>query len=473
MEDHLILAIKNMTAREKAALQKKIVHQKQKIKLFQSIEERKTADNKTLSEELNYGDNYTGLYTLKNRLFDDIVETKLEIKKNVFVLTKEKIQNLRNLLYDRDSVYLLREIKRLEKNAEVFELFDGLKEVYFCMLLTFRHDNRKAVFYQKLMDVCENKQKLTDKIEQIFYTHLLDTSQDLFYSSNIKSFHSVSNYLKEIEEIDLKLKTKTSYFLYSSAYLTIHLNSADLIKESDDIEKQLDTLLNTYSTSFLLYKYPYCQIAIHCLYSKLYLHTNNDKKFMEVHDYISSHIAEVEGYGMFDCSYFYYLYTSVIFHLKKKQYSIIIGIIGLLDIHIQENELENKTDKMKNYYLYLIAVKFYYAKEYDNCFTTLMKARNHFSQATENTIWVYVENIMLSILINIKLEDINFIFSELNLLRRLIKKSNMESQYIDSISTIMKGVKNFEIDKDFVSVINMMDTIKKELKIFKLIDLSF
>src|SRR6202008_740949 len=102
---------------------------------------------------------------------------------NPLVVIKEKIQNLRNLVYDKDKVSLLREIKRLEKYAESYELFDELKEVYFCMLLASRHDSRKASYYQKLMNACEYKQALTDKLEQIFYMHLLDAPQDMFYKS--------------------------------------------------------------------------------------------------------------------------------------------------------------------------------------------------------------------------------------------------------------------------------------------------
>lgn len=470
MEDHLVLAIKNLTAREKDALQKRISQQKQKLKLFQSIEEKKTTDNKVLSEELEYGNNFTGLYTLKNRLFDDIVEVKLTIKKNPLVVVKEKIQNLRNLVYDRDKVSLLREIKRLEKNAEAYELFDELKEVYFCMLLTVRHDNRKAFHFQKLMDECEYKQALTDKLEQLFYMHLLDTPQDMFYSFNKDTFEKVSHHIQELEDIYRKLNTKAAHFLYKSAFLTIHLNSRDKIEDPEKTEAELNDLLNIYSNSFLPYKYPHCQIAIHCLFSKFYLLTDNKKRFVEVQNYINSHLEEVEGYQMFDCSYYYYLYVSVLYHKEKQDFE---SIFQLLDKYVQEENIKYKSDKMKMYYLYLVSVKFYYTRDYDNCFTFLMKSRNYFSLASSNTIWVCTENILLSIIVNLHLKDFDFIYSELDLLKRLIRKFNMEEQYTNPILQLQKSIKTFETDTDMEKMMNALKILKEELRTFKLVDLDF
>ncbi len=469
MEDHLVLAIRNLTAREKDALQKRISQQKQKLKLFQSIEEKKTTENKTLSEELEYGNNFTGLYTLKNRLFDDIVEVKLNIKKNPLVVVKEKIPNLRNLVYDKDKVSLLREIKRLEKNAESYELFDELKEVYFCMLLTVRHDNKKAVHYQKLMDESESRQALTDKLEQVFYMHLLDTPQDLFYSFNKETYQNVSHYISELEKIYRKLNTKAAFFLYKSADLTIRLNCNEQFEDPQTMEQELNDLLNIYSNSFLPYKYPHCQIAIHCLFSKFYLITKNQKRFLEVQSYINSHLEEVEGYQMFDCSYYYYLYVSVLYKVNNKEYS---SIYTFLDKYIQEDSIKYKSDKMKIYYLYLVAVKFYYEKDYDKCFTALMRSRNYFSLASSNTIWVCIENILLSILVNIQLKDFDFIYSELDLLKRLSRKFGKEEQYTNAILPLTKSIKSYEISNDHETILTTFYSLKNELKTLRLIEPS-
>jgi len=469
MEDHLILAVKNLTAREKDALQKRILHQKQKLKLFHSIDERKTSDNKILSEALEYGNNFTSLYTLKNRLFDDIIEVKLHIKKNPLVVVKEKIQNLRNLVYDKDKVSLLREIKRLEKNAESYELYNELKEVYFCILLTVRHDQKKSVHFQQLMDSCESKQVLTDKLEQLFYMHLLDTPQDMFYSINSDTLCNVTVYLADIELLYKKLDSKAAYFLYQSAYLTIRLNFSTKLENLDNIENELNNLLTIYSNSFLPYKYPYCQIAIQCLFSKFYYLTNNKKRFVEVQNYINSHLEEVEGFQMFDCSYYYYLFVSVLTYIDNCEMKL---IPKFLEKHINEEELSYKSDKMKMYYIYLISIKYYYQKEYSDCFTSLMKSRNYFSNASTNSIWVCVENILLSILINLRLKDFDFIYSEIDLLKRLIRKFNMESVYAGPMLSILKSVKTFELEEDFTKITKVFVQIKNELNILKLIDLE-
>ncbi len=183
-------------------------------------------------------------------------------------------------------------------------------------------------------------------------------------------------------------------------------------------------------------------------------------------EYINSHLEEVEGFQMFDCSYYYYLYISVIHLLAIGDHQ---GIINLLDKYVLEDEIEYKSDKMKNYYLYLVSVKYYYAKNYDKCFTCLMKGRNYFSTISANTFWVCLENVLLSVLINIQLEDYNFIYSELDFLKRLIKKNNMQDLYANPILNLQKGIKHFENDKDKEKMMNVINALKDELNAFKLI----
>jgi len=470
MEDHLNTAIKNLTKREKVALHKKLSNQKLKLRLFQCIETDNAINSKTLSELLNYGDDFTGLYTLKNRLFDDIIETKLEIKKSPLIVVKEKVQNLRNLLYDKDTSSLLRESRKLEKKAKEYELYVELKEIYFCLLLTNRHDIKKTNYNQKIIEIYEQKQSLSEKMEREFYIHLLDESQDLFYFYNTKTVKTLNNRLGELEEIYIQLNSTSANFLYNSAFLTVNLNSNKDIKDVRQTENKINELLNSYYNSFLLHKYPFCQIPIYCLYSKLYYLTENRKKFSEVQKFLKEHINEIRGFQMFDCSYFYFVFISILDLKDNKKYT---AIPELISQHLSVEDFERKSDKMKSYYYYLISVQNYYANDKRKCFSYLMKAREYFHSLNSESIWIYVENILLSILVNITEKDFNYIYSELDLLKRLLKKYHLDDYYNESILYIQKNIKQLETNGEINKTISSFIYIKSNIKVLQLIEIEY
>jgi hypothetical protein len=96
--DYLFNAVKNLSAKEVLLLRKKIGKQSQKLKLFNFVYELDEGELKEIMEKLGYTEKPAGFYTLKNRLYEDVIDVKMELEKNEVIITKEKVQNLRGLV---------------------------------------------------------------------------------------------------------------------------------------------------------------------------------------------------------------------------------------------------------------------------------------------------------------------------------------------------------------------------------------
>ena len=77
--------------------------------------------------------------------------------------------------------------------------------------------------YLKSFESTEQKQMQTHKLEEIFYSTVLDC-QDLFYLPNRYAYEKVRNQLMRIKEIHDNLNNKTSSFFYLSGELTLKLS---------------------------------------------------------------------------------------------------------------------------------------------------------------------------------------------------------------------------------------------------------
>ena len=142
--DYLRIALHNLTAKEAYLLRSRIRNQEKKMRLLEVLQQSEAImSNEELSHAISYGGNLTNLYTLKNRLLNDLVDVKLELNRTETVRTREMIQNIRALVYSKDKSILLRQLKMLQKKCKSLELYAELREVYFCYCLLFRHDQRK------------------------------------------------------------------------------------------------------------------------------------------------------------------------------------------------------------------------------------------------------------------------------------------------------------------------------------------
>lgn len=464
--DYLTSAIQNLSAKENVLLQQKIKNQKIKQQLLSIIQQNPEIENKELGTQLNYIDNLTNLYTLKNRLLDDIISTKIELSKNEVIRVKEKIQNIRLLVYSKDRYSLIRELKKLEKTCLQLELFNELKEVYFCFFLTYRHDNKRSKMYLKILESVEQKQLLTNKLEEIFYASVLDC-QDLFYLPNRHAYEKVQAQHAKIKEIHEKLNNKTSSFFYLSGELTLKLSAHYNPVYEEDIVKQLVQLFKTYNHSFLIYKYPGCDVAIQCLYSRHYYLIKDEPRFNQMHKDIFEKITKVKGYQMFDCSYYYYVYVTVLNYIDKNQTDRMIHFIEEM---ITEDYVSLVSARLRNHYLYLLAIKEYYSANFSKASSLLLKSRSNFTYLDSLSCWVGIENILLNILIYITTADFKLLESEISLLKRMVRQYRFQEEYETLFTGFYRVVRQVEAgNKSIEDVLAEIEKLRTSFSVFRMV----
>lgn len=458
--DYLFNAVKNMSAKEMLLLRKNISKQAQKLKLFNLVYELDESDLKEIMEKLGYAERPAGFYTLKNRLYEDVIDSKMEIEKNEVIITKERVQNLRGLVYSHDAVTLLRELRRLEKKCFELELFAELKEIYFCFMMIFRHDKKKVSQYKSLMDDAEFKQKTMMKLEELFYTKLLDT-QDLFYFNNSFFYKEAKDTLELVRQTDEMLHCKASSFLYLSAKLTLRLTYPISTEstESKEILRELVTMHKLYHNSFLINRYPNCNLAIQCLFSKYYYLTGAYEQFENSQKYIMEKISTVRGFKMFECTIFYFIYVSVLSKVgiwNRQRFSQQIASL------LSDEKIDFFSNTMKNYFYYLLALKEFYVEDYDKSTAILLRSRKYFASLSINNCWIAVENIILNIYNYSRTGDYNLINSEIGLLTRVISRFNFEDNYTKSIKEIIKVTKSCLANKDFNNYTTEMSRLQRQ-----------
>ncbi|MCS6823166.1 MAG: hypothetical protein NZ529_02635 [Cytophagaceae bacterium] len=457
-----------MTAKERTELLKRTRSQEVKHKLLEYILENRNISNVRLNELLGYNDNFNNLYTLKNRLFDDIIALKIEINKNPYIIAKEKIQNLRTLVYSRDKITLLRELKKYEKLATQYELFSELKEIYFCFFLLNKNESAKRENFLRLMNEQDVKIKNAYALEEIFYAYLLD-AQDLFYFDNPQKYQELKSMLNKMKKLHEQQQTKSSFFLYQSALLTLEINRKKNIEKNKIKDRHIEDLQKAYTYSFLQYKYPNCSLPILCLLNKYYLVIGDKEKFDETFEELHSQIQELRGYSMFDDSFFYFLYVSILREAEKGHHT---RIANLLDRYITEEEIALKNERTKNYYQYLLSLRHFYKSEYEKCQRALVVGRAFFNALDDLSYWLCIENILLSIIINLKQKDFEMLQSEISMLKRKCMRNTYYETYAEYFKPMTKLVKSYEHKGNMEELKNYFVKIRSSLGFLKLIDLS-
>src|SRR5690606_34012282 len=130
---------------------------------------------------ISYGSNLGNLYTLKNRVFDDLMSVKFELSRNEIVKTRETVYGIRPLVYSKDKQIIIRELKKLRSKCERLELYNELREVLFCLHLLSDHNSRQQKQLREEMDRASIRQNSLNRLEEYFYFSLLKTQELYFY----------------------------------------------------------------------------------------------------------------------------------------------------------------------------------------------------------------------------------------------------------------------------------------------------
>lgn len=466
--DYLVSAIQKLSQRERSFLLKTIKTQPMKIKLYQLVLENPSINNVDLNDKLLYKDKFINLYTLKNRLLDDIIECKLTIEKNSVVTTRERIQSLRMLVYLKDNTVLIRELNKLQKSCISYELFPELSEIYFCFFLTYRHDRKKSEYYELLLQKSEINKKAFAELEKIFYTYMLD-SQDLFYFSNYRAYNKGMVWQESIDQLHELLNCKTSEFIKLSSEITLHLNFMNTTLKDEEIIIKLNQLWETYQNPFMTYKYPNCTLAIQCLYAKFYFLAGDSENLEKSLKTVIDNLYRVKDNVMFEDCYFFTIYLSGIGYLNQKRISRFVILIE--DMLGSEASIDEKDDKMKCYYYYLWCLKEYYS---ENLSTKLLyNTRNYHSSLDERSFWVICENVLLCIIIHLHNNDFDLIDSEINYLKRQLKKFEMDEDFGDMFKGLFKGLREYEKSKNDLVLKKILNEFKASSDLLRLLDVEF
>ena len=113
--------------------------------------------------------------------------------------------------------------------------------------------------------------------------------------------------------LHFRLHDEYSKFLYLSAKLTLELNITSKNKLSTDYLEQLHELSESYENIAVKDRYPNCEVAIECLFSRYFYLTGDRPSLKLSQRSIKNKIEQLRGYEMFDEAFlFYVLYGSTI-----------------------------------------------------------------------------------------------------------------------------------------------------------------
>ncbi len=467
--DYLIKALQNLTAKESYLLRNKIRKQEKKTKLLKAVQDQKLFSNKELSKAISYGDNLTNLYTLKSRLLEDIISVKLELNRNEKLEAKEMVQNLRLFLYSKDYSILLRQLKVLKKKCIEFEFYNELREICFCYMLLNKHDHKKLSYYRSLLRESAYKQKLVDEIEEIFYLEILDGENLFFYYHN-SEYYKLEKKVKEIDKIYNSLESKGALFLKLSSEVILCLNSSPTPSDLFSIQAKMQALSEVYSDSVVSYRYPNCEVAIECLFSKYYYLSGNEIEFRKKQANIAESVKTIRGYKMFDSTFLYYIYTEILFLVKNTDYK---GVVRFIENSIPE-KFEPSDLTTIPAFQYLRALSEFYKGNHLKSSSVLIRSRVYFSYLDNLSSWIAIENILLNIINSIIYNDFSTISAELSYLSRILKKYDHEKKLMLVIRNFVKKVNQAKRNGDLVvkDVNQDINVIRKEWSVFRLVKMD-
>ncbi len=461
--DYLRVALHNLTAKEIYLLRNRIRNQEKKVKLLEVLQQSNSRmSNKELSHAISYGGNLTNLYTLKNRLLNDLVDVKLELNRTETVRTREMIQNVRALVYSNDKSILLRQLKMLQKKCKALELYAELREVYFCYCLLYRHDQRKFGKYRSLIEAANEKQRYTNHLEEIFYFRVLVT-QDLFYYPSQHVYALGREAVAEVDSLCQKLDNKSAKFLRLSSKLTLELNHFFDSARSQDYLYELDELKKVYEDPLVADRYPNCTVAIQCLYSRFYYLTRQDNKFRANQKRIRKNIVQVQGHQMFDSSFYFFMYSECLEKVEMESYADLVNFVDtMLPEEFEPTDLSTQVQ-----FEYLMALKEYYRGNHEKSSSILLRSRVYFSFLDVYSGWAAIENILLHVFNNLRIGYYATMDSDLGLLKRMLSKMKVGKKVSSELrSFLKKTIKNTSLESIEKSVahisrnFNLMNLVK-------------
>lgn len=463
----LIEIIHLLSPLELSVLKKEMKGDKQKLKLLEYLLANDEINNDEIIEVLNYQNNKNAYYTFKHRIIQEIITFKMKTGKNKVIKIREEINNLRTLLYSNQPLLLEKKINDLAKRAAECEIYNDVREIYFCSYLLNFDDSKKREECLKKMHEAERNEIYFNELEYLFYK-IIFHSQDLYYSFLSKRDDLTEKTLDRMKDLNEKLNSKISNFLYESSLITCRLNSK---KETDpDFINRIKSIYLDYINSPLQFYYPNCKFAIHCLVCKYYLNTGNFAEYEATLLELEKDLPEIIGYRTYEDVYFYYLYSKVILLVKKKRFD---EVQEIMENTVTDSLLRMSSNKINFYLLFLKGVGYFYGGNPAKAYSCFLKARNYTKFLEEQNSWVMIETSVFALLALAKEANLQLIESEKKYLKRNIKKCNSnEDIFMDFLGIYNAKVKGKKANK-LDQMLHDFEVLQSEDAPLQLLDIHY
>jgi hypothetical protein len=424
--DPLTISVLNLSEAEYNLLLRRFRDQPRKQELLAAVREEGSyhVDYNELSDRLGYGAKKSALYTLKHRLTKDLVDFRLNAEKNEFILTKERIQSLRSLLYSKDHPILEKETKDLLRKCQQLDVIRGVFEIHFCdYLLNYHHMNTRRRIRQQMEESLE-KERIFCLIEIEFYRIVFEF-QDLFYQARITPPGIHREELNQAEIYHGDLNMRISEFIVLSVQMTFDLRLAASSDQLSQLSEKIQRLYELYLNSNVQFRFPNCNFAIECLFNKYHLITGNEIEFRQSLKRLDSEVASVIGYKTYEDVLFYYLFAKV-YAMSKSDRSTVLRTY--LEKTFPDKELPRYSERFNYYLNHLLAISLLCEGNVRKSEGRLLKARSYTKYLEEPAIWIEIENALLKLSIHVSKREDEMAAYELGLLKRLIRREGIQKE---------------------------------------------
>jgi len=416
--DPLALYIQSLSEKEFLLIQKTLKKTPRKMELVRLLRNNSAPGDGDM-QKMGYGNGKNAYYTLKHRLLQDIISFRHSLGKNEFILLKERVDNLRILLYSREHPLLEKELKDLEQKCILYEYNEGLYEVYFCAFMLYYYNPQLQKKYRGLLVETEKKTAALKKMEWLFFEIIFEF-QDLYFSE--KNYRSPTGpaLLKELEDTMPAEGSKIGEFFIYSAYLTLCINIHTRDAETaEKMELWLRRVSNLFLYPSVQLRYPNLKFAIDCLLNKYYTLSGNREMFEESLFSLRRSAPEIRGYKPYEKVYFYFLYSFFAFLTERGEYEKAYQFIRE---EISDLVLYTAGERMRYYLYHMLGVAAFNTQRFGEAEKQFLKARQHNRFITESAHWIVLENSILNIICRALSGNAGEIEHEAALFRKELKR---------------------------------------------------
>lgn len=462
-----LVVIRNLSEDCFLSLLKKYRNQPKKralLKAFRTLDVD-TEDFDKIALDLGYQSTKGAFLTLKHRLLRDIVDFKKLELSNKLIKTENRIHTLRMILYSKDKGILVHEIKELKSLVNELEIVKGSYEIHFCDYLLNYDDPTKRKAAVKMMENVLYEESLFNQSEFEFYRVIFEY-QDIFYSGGIldppEARFQIIEKIKSAHDV---LQLSVTEFFFLSAFLTFELRLGKSKQEILALQPQIERLQALYIQQNLNYRFPNCDFAIQCLFSKYYLASGNISAFVNSWPELSKEAPSIVGIKTYEDTLIYYFFHSLMYHLNANNLK---GFIEEFDSLIPKNMTKTLSNRLIFYIFYLKGSAWFYMENFKKSESYLRKGRGHEKYLEPINMWIQIEHALLMLIIQIKNKDLIAYDYEVARFKKILKSSQIEN------SSIKDFLKFLELHKertkpDFSDIMNQLTLFSYQTNLFFLL----